>query len=85
MTNRFMLHYNQVVPFDEGVLETIWNRCRGPRCAAARRMIEGNLGMQEDGFLDFPAIEQGGATRHPAAPLESSPATRDFSPEPESN
>jgi predicted membrane-bound spermidine synthase len=80
LTNRFTKHYNHVIPFDEGVLEAIWNHCRGPGCEEARRQAEGRLGMQEGGSWAFPAPEQGGATRHLTPPLESSPATPGLSP-----
>jgi hypothetical protein len=83
LTDRFTKHYNHVVPFDEGVIEAIWNRCRGPGCEEARHQAEGRLGMHEDGSWAFPALEQGGATRHLTPPLESSPATRGLSPGPE--
>jgi hypothetical protein len=82
MTNRFTKYYNHVIPFDESVLEAIWNRCDGPRCAAARREVEGMLGLQEGGFSDFPAMKRGGATRHQTSPLESSSTKRGLSPEP---
>jgi len=83
MTDQFITYYNHVIPFDVGVLEMIWNRCRGPRCASARREAERELGMQEDGFGDFPTPKRGGATRHLASPPETSPAT--LSPNPESD
>ncbi|MBW1844669.1 MAG: hypothetical protein JRJ05_10035 [Deltaproteobacteria bacterium] len=85
LTSQFTTHYNHAVPFDEGVLETIWNHCRGPRCSAERRKIEGILGMREGGPSAFPAVKQGDATDYPASPLESSPTTLDSSPEPEYN
>jgi len=74
-----------VVPFDEAVLDAIWNRCRGPRCAAARRETEERLGMQEDGSWAFPAMKPGDATRYPASPLETSPTPPALSPETDSN
>jgi hypothetical protein len=83
MTNRFTKYYNHVIPFDESVLEAIWNRCDGPRCAAARREVEEMLGMQEGGFRAFPATKREGATtRHQTSPLESSSTKRGLSPEP---
>jgi hypothetical protein len=85
LTNQFTTHYNHAVPFDEDALEVIWNHCRGPRCAAERRKIEGRLGIQEGGPLAFPAMKPGGATGSPTSPLESSPTTLDSSPEPEYN
>jgi hypothetical protein len=85
LTNQFTTHYSHAVPFDEGALEVIWNHCRGPRCAAERRKIEGRLGMQEGGPSAFPAMKQGGETDFPTSPLESSPTTLDSSPEPEYN
>jgi SAM-dependent methyltransferase len=83
MTHQFMTYYNHVVPFNQDVLEVIWNRCRGPRCASARREVASELGMQEDGFRDFLTTKRGGATRHLASPPETSPAT--LSPNPESD
>jgi hypothetical protein len=82
-TDQFMTYYHHVIPFDVGVLEMIWNRCGGPRCASARREAERELGMQENGFGDFPTKKRGGATRHLASPPETSPAT--LSPNPESD
>jgi spermidine synthase len=81
-TNRFTKYYNHVIPFDQGVLKAVWNRCGGPRCAAARREVEEMLGRPEGGFGDSRAMKREGATRYPRSPLESSPASRDRSPEP---
>jgi hypothetical protein len=80
LTNRFTTHYNHAVPFDEGVLDDIWNRCRDLRCDSARRKFEGRLGMLEDGAWDFPETERAGATRYETPPLETSPTTAGLSP-----
>jgi spermidine synthase len=85
VTNRFMAHYNHAVPFDEGVLETIWNRCRGTRCAAARREVEEQLGMREGGFWPTSERKWEGTSRYQASPPGSSPTTPDLFPEPESH
>jgi spermidine synthase len=85
LTNRFSTHFNHAVPFDIGVIETIWNRCRGPRCAEARRKVNEKLRAQGGGILAFPAGRREGATQHLASPLESNPTTPGPSPGPESN
>jgi hypothetical protein len=83
ITNRYTKYYNHVIPFDEGVLEEAWNRCRGPSCAAGRHAVEQMLGMQAGGSGTFPAMKHGDETRYPASPLDSSPTKLDLSPEPE--
>jgi hypothetical protein len=55
LTNRFFTHFNHAVPFDVSVIETIWNHCRGPRCAEARRKVNEKLRTQVGGLLVFPA------------------------------
>jgi SAM-dependent methyltransferase len=56
LTNRFFTHFNHAVPFDVGVIETIWNHCRGPRCAEARRKVNEKLRTQLGGILVFPDV-----------------------------
>jgi spermidine synthase len=85
MTNRFTTYYNHVIPFDEGVIELIWNHCSGRGCAAARREVEEGLGLQQAGSSAFPPMKRGRAIRYPAPPLESSPAMLGSSPEAESD
>jgi hypothetical protein len=54
LTNRFFTRFNHAVPFDVDVIETIWNHCRGPRCAEARRAVNEKLRSQVGGILVFP-------------------------------
>ena len=54
LTNRFATHYHHAVPFDGGVFDEIWDRCRDLRCGTARRKAEG---MLEDGSWIFRAAE----------------------------
>jgi hypothetical protein len=80
LTSRFATHYNHAVPFDEGALDDIWNRCHDLRCGTARSQAEE---MLKSGSWAFPAVEQNGETGYPTPPLEANPATPSLSPEPE--
>jgi hypothetical protein len=83
MTYQFMTHYNHAIPFNPAVLEAIWKRCRGPRCASARSEVGRELGLQTDEFRGLPTTKQGDATQYLASPPETNPAT--LSPNPESD
>lgn len=43
LTTRFLNYYHHAVPFDRRVIESAWERCEGPDCAARRRRIEAYL------------------------------------------
>jgi spermidine synthase len=83
LTDRFTLHFNHAVPFDEQVLEAIWNRCRGSGCQETRRQVRESLGLPVAGALH--GLKQAGAPRFQPRPLETSPTTTGAFPEPESN
>jgi spermidine synthase len=85
LTNRYTKHYNHAAPFDEGVLEEIWSRCRGPACEEARRRVQGELGMSDGGSWTSPEMGPGEAPRFPPPLLESSPTTLGATPGSESN
>jgi len=37
LTQRFLLHYYHLAPFDRRVIESVWSRCQGEDCEARRR------------------------------------------------
>jgi len=69
LTNLYTTHYNHAVPFNENVLEAIWNRCHGPRCTRARRTVE-RIWRQQGAPSALPAMDQKGAARYMASPPE---------------
>ena len=83
LTDRFTLHFNHAAPFDEHVLEAIWNRCRGPGCPETRRQVRESLGLPVAGALH--GMKQAGAARFQSPPPETSLTTTGAFPEPESN
>jgi hypothetical protein len=84
LTNLYTTHYNHAVPFDEDVLEAIWNRCHGQRCARGRHTVE-RIWRQEGAPAALPAMDQEGATRYMASPPEPNHLTLDPSSKAESN
>jgi spermidine synthase len=44
LTSRYLRYYHHAVPFDRTKIEAVWSRCRGEKCAEARRRAEERLG-----------------------------------------
>jgi hypothetical protein len=84
LTNLYTTHYNHAVPFDEDVLEAIWNRCHGQRCARARRTVE-RIWHQQGAPSALPAMDQEDAGRYMASPPEPNRSTLGSSAKSESN
>jgi hypothetical protein len=38
-------YYSHAAPFRRTALDEVWQRCRGPRCAAGREQAEEQLGV----------------------------------------
>jgi hypothetical protein len=43
LTDRFLRHYHHAVPFDRGLVEAAWLRCRGDDCEDRQREAWRNL------------------------------------------
>jgi len=82
-TNRFTRHYNHVIPFDAGMLDDIWSRCREAGCDEARRDLMQNLGTRHAGAPTFPETTQGAGPRSLAPPPEPFATTPIDTPEPD--
>jgi spermidine synthase len=77
----YATHYNHAVPFDEDVLDDIWNRCQDLRCGSTRRKVEQ---MLKEGSWDLaPIAEKSVVPRVRRSSRDESPTTPDLSPEPE--
>ena len=74
LTNLYTTHYNHALPFDEDVLEAIWNRCHGQRCARARRTVE-RIWRQQGVPSALSAMDQEGAAQFMASPPEPNRST----------
>jgi spermidine synthase len=65
LTQRFLLHYHHAVPFDRGVIEAAWRRCRGDDCEARQREAWQSLSSLDGGvpaLSDSAAPSDGGRT-----------------------
>ncbi len=74
LTERFLLHYHHVVPFDRRVIEAAWERCRGDDCEDKQREAWQHLSS-----LDVDAMvlsESAAPTEH-----EETPPIRDIEEE----
>jgi predicted membrane-bound spermidine synthase len=83
MTDRFTMYFNHAAPFDERVLERIWNRCREPGCREARRQVREALGLPVAGPVALPRPRPAGGPRLGARAPQPTATTPDASPDPD--
>jgi predicted membrane-bound spermidine synthase len=83
LTDRFTMYFHHAAPFDERVLEHIWNRCRGPGCGEARRQVRVALGLPAGGRMAFPGARRAGAARLESRAPQPTEATPDATPDPD--
>ena len=51
-TGRFLNYYHHVVPFDQRVIEAVWDRCDGEGCAESRRLADPYLRLGPENERD---------------------------------